>query len=109
MPKFLVKANYSPGAGTQGLIKDGGTARVKAVEQLLASVGGKVEAFYFALGDVDAYVIVDVPDNISGAAASLTVNASGLATCSTVALLTAEEIDAAVKKSPSYDAPGPAA
>jgi uncharacterized protein with GYD domain len=29
------------------------------------SVGGKVEALYFAFGDVDVYVIVDVPDNVS--------------------------------------------
>jgi uncharacterized protein with GYD domain len=109
MPKYLVKANYTPPEGIQGLIADGGTARVKAVEQLLASVGGKVESFYFALGDVDAYVIVDVPDAASGVAASLTVGASGLATCSVVALITPAEIDAAVKKSPLYDAPGPTA
>jgi uncharacterized protein with GYD domain len=32
------------------------------------SVGGKVEAFYFALGDVDAYIILDLPDNVSAAA-----------------------------------------
>ena len=109
MPKYLVKANYTPPEGIRGLIADGGTARVKAVEEMLGSLGGKVEAFYYALGDVDAYVIVDVPDVISGVAASLTVGASGLATTSVVALVTPEEVDAAVKKSPLYDAPGPTA
>jgi uncharacterized protein with GYD domain len=109
MPKYLIKANYTPPAGVRGLIADGGTARVKAVEELLASVGGKLEAFYFALGDVDVYAIVDVPDAASGAALSLTVAASGLATTSTVALMTPQEIDEAVKKSPLYDAPGPGA
>jgi uncharacterized protein with GYD domain len=109
VPKYLVKANYTPGEGVKGLIADGGTARVKAVEQLLASVGGKLEAFYYALGETDAYVIVDVPDEASGIALSLTVNASGLATTSTIALITPAEIDAAVKKSPLYDAPGPTA
>jgi uncharacterized protein with GYD domain len=109
VPKFLIKANYTPPAGIKGLIADGGTARVKAVEELLASVGGKLEAFYFALGDVDVYAIVDVPDAASGAAAALTVEASGLATCSTIALMTPAEIDLAVKKSPLYDAPGPTA
>jgi uncharacterized protein with GYD domain len=109
VPKYLIKANYTPPAGVQGLIADGGTARVKAVEQLLASIGGKIEAFYFALGDVDVYTIIDVPDAASAAALSLTVSASGLATTSTVALMTPEEIDAAVKKSPLYDAPGPTA
>jgi uncharacterized protein with GYD domain len=109
VPKYLIKANYTPPAGVHGLIADGGTARVKAVEELLASVGGKLDAFYYALGDVDVYAIVDVPDMASGIAASLTVNASGLATTSTVALITPAELDAAVKKSPLYDAPGPTA
>jgi uncharacterized protein with GYD domain len=109
MPKYLVKANYTPPEGMKGLIADGGTARVKAVEQLLASVGGTVEAFYYALGETDAYVIVEVPDQASGIALSLTVNASGLATTSIVPLITPQEIDAAVKMSPLYDAPGPTA
>ena len=109
MAKYLVKANYTAPEGVRGLIADGGSARVKAVEALLASLGGKVDAFYFAFGDVDAYVICDMPDTVSGTAASLTVNASGLATCSVVPLITPEEVDAAVKKSPAYDAPGPSA
>jgi uncharacterized protein with GYD domain len=109
MPKFLIKANYTPPAGVKGLISDGGTARQRAVEELLASVGGKLEAFYFAMGDVDVYSIIDVPDAASAAAVSLSVGASGLATTSTVALMTPAEIDQAVKKSPLYDAPGPTA
>jgi uncharacterized protein with GYD domain len=109
VPKYLIKATYTPPTGVQGLIADGGTARVTAVEQMLASLGGKLDAFYFALGDVDVYAIIDVPDAATAAAISLTVGASGLATTSTVALLTPAEIDAAVKKSPLYDAPGPTA
>jgi uncharacterized protein with GYD domain len=109
MPKYLVKANYTPPEGMKGLIADGGTARVKAVEQLLASVGGKVESFYYALGETDAFLIVEVPDQASVIALSLTVNASGLATTSIIPLVTPQEIDAAVKMSPVYDAPGPIA
>jgi uncharacterized protein with GYD domain len=109
VPKYLVKAIYTPGEGVKGLIADGGSGRVKAVEALLGSVGGKVEAFYYAFGEIDAYVIIDVPDSLSGIALSLTVNASGLATTSIVPLITPDEIDAAVKKSPLYDAPGPSA
>jgi uncharacterized protein with GYD domain len=73
---------------------------------LIESVGGTMEAFYFSLGDVDAYVIADIPDVASGVAIALTVGATGLATVETVVLITAEEMDAAVKKSPMYDAPG---
>jgi uncharacterized protein with GYD domain len=105
MAKYLAKATYTE-EGLKGLLQAGGTARVEAVQKLLESVGGKVEAFYFAFGDVDAYVIVDVPDAASGAAVSLTVGASGGASVEIVQLLTPAEIDAASKKSPTYRAPG---
>lgn len=108
MAKFLVKAKYTSPAGIKGLMEDGGSERVTAVEALAASLGGKMESFYFALGDVDAYVILDMPDTASTVAASLTVLASGLATTEVVALVTPAEMDAAVKMSPAYDAPGKA-
>ena len=109
MPKYLAKAKYTAPDGVKGLLADGGSVRVAAVKALVASVGGTLESFYFAFGDVDAYVIVDLPDAASATAVSLTVSASGLATTEIVALLTPAEVDAAVKKSPAYDAPGPSA
>jgi uncharacterized protein with GYD domain len=105
MAKYLIQASYAA-AGTRGLLKEGGTARRAAVEKLFASVGGKVEAFYFAFGDADLFIIADVPDNVSAAALSLTVNAAGTATAKVTVLLTAAEIDAATKQTPSYRAPG---
>ncbi len=105
MPKYLIQANYV-GEGVKGLLKEGGSSRRDAVEKLLRSVGGTLEAFYYAFGDTDAYLIVDVPDNTTAAALVLTVNASGAATCRTTVLMTPEEIDAASKKSPTYRAPG---
>lgn len=105
MPKFMVKASYSA-EGARGLLKEGGTARRAAVQKVIESLGGKVEAFYFAYGDHDAYVISDLPDAAAGLAVSLTVNASGAVRLSTIPLITPEEIDAACKKSVSYRAPG---
>ncbi len=105
MPKFLIQANYV-GDGVKGLLKEGGTGRRAAVEKLVQSVGGKLELFYYAFGDVDAYVIVDLPDNASAAAVALTVNASGLAVTKTTVMMTPEEVDAATKKTPSYRPPG---
>jgi uncharacterized protein with GYD domain len=105
MAKYLIHANYV-GEGMQGLLKEGGTSRRAAVEQLMTSMGGTVESFYYAFGDTALYVIVDAPDNVSMAAASLMLNATGVVTVSTTVLITPEEIDAAVKKTPSYRAPG---
>lgn len=106
MPKYLVKAKYTVPAGVTGLREDGGTARVKAVSDLCESLGGKLESFYFAFGDVDVYTVVDLPDNTAAAAASVIVAASGDVNVEFVPLLTAEEMDIAIKKSPVYDAPG---
>lgn len=105
MPKYLFHAKYSA-EGARGLMKDGGTKRKKAAEELVKSVGGKLDAFYFAFGEDDAYVIVDAPDNASVAAASLAVGASGLVSIKTTVLLTPEEMDQAMKKSTKYAAPG---
>jgi uncharacterized protein with GYD domain len=105
MPKYLVQANYM-GDGLHGLMQEGGTARRTAVEKLLASVGGKVEAFYYAFGDVDVFVIVDVPDNVTATALALTINASDSVSATMTVLVTPEEVDAAVQKNVSYRAPG---
>ena len=105
MPKYLLKVSYTAD-GVKGLLKDGGTKRRQAAEAAVKSTGGSLEAMYFAFGENDVYVIVDSPDNASVAAASMAIAASGLVKPTTVVLLTAEEIDQAVKKSASYTPPG---
>jgi len=105
MAKFLVQASYTA-EGAKGLIKEGGSGRRTAVQKLIESMGGKIEAFYFAYGEHDAYVITDLPDAASGLALSLAVNASGVVRLSTVPLITVEEMDAAAKKSVAYRPPG---
>ena len=105
MPKYLIEASYTL-EGVKGVQGAGGSARREAVEQVATSIGGQLEGFYFAFGDRDAYVIVDLPDNESAAAVALTVNASGGATVKTTVLLTPEEVDAAAKRSVDYRPPG---
>jgi uncharacterized protein with GYD domain len=105
MPKYLIQANYV-GDGLKGLLKEGGSSRRAAIEKLFGSVGGRVESFYYAFGDTDLFVVGDVPDNVTAAALSLVVNAAGAATAKVTVLLTAEEIDAAAKKTLAYRPPG---
>jgi uncharacterized protein with GYD domain len=105
MTKFLVKASYTP-EGVKGLLRSGGTARRQAVEKTVNEMGGKLEAFYFAFGDADAYVIVSLPDNITAAALVLNINISLLVSVTTTVLLDPEDVDAAVKTSVNYRAPG---
>lgn len=105
MPKFLLKVNYTA-EGAKGLIQDGGTKRRAVAQRAAESVGGRVDAFYFAFGDTDAFVVADMPDAASAAAIALTVSASGGASVDTTVLMTPEEVDAAAKKSPLYSPPG---
>jgi len=105
MPKFLIKVSYTA-EGVKGVLKDGGTKRRQAAEAAVKSTGGRLESMYFAFGADDVYVIVDAPDNLSVAAASMAIGASGLVKPTTVVLLTPEEIDQAVKKTATYSPPG---
>ncbi len=105
MPKVMVKASYTAD-GARGLLKEGGTGRRAAVQKLIEGLGGKVECFYFAYGEADAFVIADLPDTAAGIAVSLAVNASGAVRLSTIPLITPEEVDAAAKKTVAYRAPG---
>ena len=105
MPKFLIKVAYTAD-GARGLLKEGGSKRRAAVQKIIEGAGGKLDAFYYAYGEHDAYIIADLPDATSGLAISLTVNASGAVRLSTVPLITPEEIDAASKKGIKYKAPG---
>jgi uncharacterized protein with GYD domain len=103
--KFLVKASYSA-EGAKGVQSAGGTSRRDAVASMAEGLGGTLESFYFAFGDTDAYVVLDLPDNQAAVAASMTVSASGGATSEVVVLLTPEDVDAAAKLSVSYRPPG---
>jgi uncharacterized protein with GYD domain len=103
--KFLVIASYTA-EGIKGVIAQGGSARRDAVANMVNGLGGTVETFYFGFGEGDAYVIVDLPDNVSAAAVGLAVSATGLASTKTVVLLTPEEIDRAAKTDVGYKAPG---
>ncbi|MCP5114139.1 MAG: GYD domain-containing protein [bacterium] len=105
MAKYLYQASYTT-QGAKGLLKDGGSRRREAIERMTAALGGSVEAFYYAFGTDDVCLIVDVPDNVTAAAASLAVSAAGAVSIRTTVLLTPEEIDAAAQKTVAYQAPG---
>ncbi len=105
MPKYLAVASYTSD-GIRGLTKAGGASRKAVVDKLLRSLGGRLEAFYFAFGDNDAYLIIDVPDNLTAAAISLAVAGAGATRMKTIELLTPEEIDRAMEKQVDYTPPG---
>src|SRR3712207_5860965 len=104
MPRFLFQASYTV-KGIKGLRRMGGSGRREAVAMAAQSVGGRLEQFYFAFGEHDAFAVAELPDNESAAAFALAVSEAGGATVRTVVLLTAEEVDAAARRSVEYRSP----
>ncbi len=105
MARFMIRVSYTLD-GAKGLLAEGGTGRRAAVATALESIGGTLESFDFALGQDDAYLIAQVPDNTAVAALSLRVAAAGGARIATVPLLTPEEMDDAVGRGVTYTPPG---
>ena len=105
MPKFLVTTTYNA-EGIRGLQKDKASARRQAVEKLVQSVDGKLEAFYYAMGDCDVVTILDLPDAATAAAVSFTGTATGMYRVTTTPLLTVEEVDRALAMKLTIRPPG---
>ena len=105
MARYLIQGTYTAD-GAKGLLAKGGTARRTAVEEMLKGLGGSLEAYYWAFGDTDFYVIAELPDAASAAAIGLTVAGSGAVRVQTTVLLTAEDIDQAMTKKVGYRPPG---
>jgi uncharacterized protein with GYD domain len=105
MPKYLFEAKYTP-EGVRGLKEAGASSRAKALADMAGGMGGTLESFYFAFGDVDAYVVLDLPDDEAAAAGAFTVGASAATEVKTIKLLTLDEADAAIARSVDYRPPG---
>jgi uncharacterized protein with GYD domain len=105
MSKYLFRGSYTD-EGLRGLMQEGGGSRSEAARQVIESVGGMLEVFYFAFGDDDFILITEMPDAVSATAASLVVNASGAMKVKTVVLLSPEEVDEATNLSATFRPPG---
>ena len=105
MSKYLFEANYL-GDGIKGLMREGGTKRRDAVVEALKSVGGTLDSFYYAFGETDVVGIFDIPDQANAVALSLMINSTGAVNLHLKPLMTAEDLDEATRKTPSYRAPG---
>ena len=105
MGKYLLSGSYTQ-RGAQGMLKEGGVARHKAVEEMVSAAGGTLEAFYFAFGETDVYCIADLPSDAVATAISLTMSAGGAFSAQVTVLLTPELIDDAGKQQVNYTPPG---
>lgn len=105
MPKYMWIGRYTA-EGTKGVLAEGGTVRKTAIDKLMASVGGTVDAVYFPVTNNGIVIIFNAPDSLAAASIGVTVAAAGSATGDIMEILTPSEMDQAVKKSPVYRPPG---
>jgi uncharacterized protein with GYD domain len=105
MPMYMWQVSYTQ-AGLQGVLKEGGTGRREAIEKLAANLGGRIESFYYAFGEDDAYIVAEFPSDVDVAAVSMNVGAVGAARVKTIPLLTPEQVDQAARRSIEYRPPG---
>jgi uncharacterized protein with GYD domain len=105
MPKYLIRGSYSD-QGLKGLLEEGGSKRREAAEQSIQGLGGRLEAFYYAFGNDDFVIIVDLPSNVDASALSVAANASGAVKSRMTVLITPEEVDHATKRIVKFRPPG---
>ncbi len=105
MSKYLLTGNYT-GDGIKGLLREGGSKRREAATAAVESVGGTLDCLYYAFGESDIYGICDFPDVASATALSLMINSTGAVSVNLTPLMTVEDVDSAMAKSPSYRPPG---
>jgi uncharacterized protein with GYD domain len=105
MPKYMICANYTA-RGMEGVRAGGAKSRVDAVTTMLEAMGGRLESFHFAFGDTDVYAIAEVPDDEAAAAVAIAINRSGAASVRTIKLLSAEQVDEALRRTVEYQPPG---
>ena len=97
MPRYLVQASYSS-EGIAALVSNP-SDRAEAIRPLIESVGGKLDTFGFAFGDYDVVIVCELPDNVTTAALSMAISASGVVkTLKTTPLLSVDEAMEAMKR-----------
>jgi uncharacterized protein with GYD domain len=90
MPHYLIQVAYNAG-GIAALVMQP-QDRIAKVTPAIEALGGRVENAYYAFGEYDVVLILELPDNVAAAALALAVGAGGtVAAYRTTALLTPDE------------------
>ncbi|KZD25401.1 GYD domain-containing protein [Tardiphaga robiniae] len=101
MPLYMYQAAYTPESWAAQMKNP--QNRVESVgRQTTEAVGGTLIGGWYCLGEYDVMLIADVPDIESMAAIAVAIAAGGaIKSSQTTALMTGEELVAALKKSES--------
>ena len=107
MPLFLAQVSYTAEAWA-ALVRNPHDRLNAVVQPLMEQLGGKAVGAWFSFGEYDVVVIYEVPDNVSAAAAAITIGSGGaVKSFKTTPLMTVEQgVEALTKaKSLTYSPP----
>jgi uncharacterized protein with GYD domain len=97
MAKYLLQVAYAPESWAT-MVKTP-QDRLEKVRPAVEGLGGKMEDGWFAFGEYDLVAICDFPDNVSAAAFSISVAATGsVKALHTTPLMTIDEGVEALRK-----------
>lgn len=92
MATYMYLGSYTA-EGAKGLLAEGGTAREKAVGQLLESLGGRLLWYGFLQGNHDFFILADVPEDRLALVPTLLAGASGTVKVSSSKVFSTADID----------------
>lgn len=97
MPHYLQQVAYST-EGWEAVVRKPEN-RIEAVRPAIEKLGGKIESAWFAFGDYDVVLIVEMPTNVDATAIAMAFAAGGACkSVKTTPLLTIEEGVEAMRK-----------
>jgi uncharacterized protein with GYD domain len=97
MAHYMLQASFTSEAWAKMLNEP--QNREQAIRPVIEKLGGKLLGYWFAFGESDAIVIIQMPDNVSAAAASLAAAAGGaVKSVKTTPLMSVEEGMQAMRK-----------
>jgi uncharacterized protein with GYD domain len=100
MPIYLVANKYTP-EGWANMIRNPSN-REEAVRDIVASAGGRLLGFWFAItGEHDSYTVVEAPDEETLPLMTAVVKASGGVAIQSVQLVTAADMERGCQRAQS--------
>src|SRR5690349_13829379 len=75
MPLYLFRFSFTP--EVWGALIENPQDRRDMLASRLFGFGGHLQGYWYSFGEFDGYALVDLPDNVSAAAISTAVTASG--------------------------------
>ena len=76
MALYLIRFGYTPEAWS-ALMEHPQDRRDMLASRIFGNFGGRLHGFWYSFGEHDGYALLELPDNVSAAAAHIAVNATG--------------------------------